>query len=117
MSAVVCLVHPSGVMSVPIRGGRSSFLQRTHSWGSVVHLDEEDTGLVPEMRTGRRPVPWASAKQRDLALLQIAFDRPDLEEALRQELVAHIKATPVLDRADPWDHDEEAYRDAMLSRR
>jgi len=35
----------------------------------------------------------------------------------RDELVAHVRATPVLDQEDPWDPDEEAYRDEMLARR
>lgn len=117
MSVTVCLVEPSGVMSVPVQGGRSSFRQRTHTWGSVVHLDEDPSGLIPEMRSDRRPVPWASAKQRDLALLQIAFDRPDLDAETRQDLIAHIKSTPVLEQDDPWDPAEEAYRDEMLARR
>ena len=117
MSVVVTLIEPSGVMSVPVQGGRSSFRQRTHTWGSVIHLDEDPSGLVREMKSGARPVPWASAKQRDLALLQLAFDRPDLDDALRRDLVAHVRATPVLDQDDPWDRDEEAYRDEMLERR
>ena len=117
MSHFVTLVEPSGVMSVPVQGGRSSFRQRTHTWGSVVHLDEDPSGLLLEMRSGARPVPWASAKQRDLALLQLAFDRPDLDDALRGELIEHVRATPVLDQDDPWDSDEEAYRDEMLTRR
>ena len=117
MNVVVCLVEPSGVMSVPIQGGRSSFRQRTQTWGSVIHLDEGPSSLIAEMQLQQRPVPWASAKQRDLALLQIAFDRPDLDEEIRKKLVAHIKATPVLEQNDPRQSDEEAYRDEMLSRR
>lgn len=117
MSTIATLVEPSGVMSVPVQGGKSSFRQRTQTWGSVIHLDEDPSGLVPELRSGARPVPWASAKQRDLALLQLAFDRPDLDDALRRELIAHVKATPVLDQEDPWDPDEMAYRDEMLARR
>ena len=115
MTLQTLLIEPSGVVQVPV--GAGSYLERRHSWPSVLQLEDEPSGLIAEMESGRRPVPWASAKQRDLALLQLAFDRPDLDEGLRDRLIAHVRATPVYERDDPWDLDEGAYKAEMLARR
>lgn len=91
----VQFVSPSGVMALPTKDG--AYTVRTHTEGCVVHVDAPDDGLIAEMTCGREPVPWKTAAQRESALRQLRENRPDLDDDLRERLIAHVEATPWYD--------------------
>ena len=91
----ISFVTPGGVLALPTKDG--AYVCRTHLDGCVIHLDAADDGLIAELVTGSEPIPWRNKKQRDAALDQIMNERADLDEDLRERLVAHVEATPWYD--------------------
>lgn len=88
----VVLVAPSGVGAFPTDGGY--VVARTFTPGCVAHLDAPGDGLLAELRSGREPVPYRSAADRDGTLAHLRDDRPDLDAETRDALLRHVAATP-----------------------
>jgi hypothetical protein len=87
----ITFVSPSGVMALPTAEG--AYTVRTFIEGCVLHVDAPDDGLIAEMASGREPIPWENAEQRDAAVRQIRDERHDQSDELRERLVGWIEAT------------------------
>ena len=89
-SILISFVNPSGVMSIPVEDG--AITVRTYLTGCHINLNDPDDGLQTEMNGTSEPIPWRTEKQRSDALEYLAV-RFDLEEDLRDRLIAHVKST------------------------
>ncbi|MXQ07889.1 hypothetical protein GQ651_08525 [Alphaproteobacteria bacterium GH1-50] len=87
----ISFVNPSGVLALPTAEG--AYTVRTFIEGCVLHVDAPDDGLIAEMQSGREPIPWKNAEQREAALRQIREERPDLPDDIRSRLADWIKTS------------------------
>jgi hypothetical protein len=92
----ISFVTPSGCMAIPVKDG--GLACRTFKKGSVLHLDDPSDGLIAEMRSGREPLPWFNAEERKDAIDQIRNGRSDLDDTLRDDLIAWVEATAWYER-------------------
>ncbi len=83
----LCFILPCGTVTLPFEDGTLTCRS------SVGHLDTPETGLIAEMEAGTEPTPWRSADRRDEALASIE-SRRDLDDAMRQLLLDHVRRTP-----------------------
>lgn len=91
----ISFVNPSGVLALPTAEG--AYTVRTYIEGCVLHVDAPDDGLIAEMQSGREPIPWKNAEQREAALRQIRDDRPDLSDEVRDRLREWVGRSPWYD--------------------